>query len=145
MKLFFAGSFNPFTVGHADIVNRALDLGAEVVIAVGYNIAKADLEQIDSRVDDIAHVYAREPRVTVTSYSGLTVDAAQDWDCSGLLRGVRSVADFEYERNMADVNRQISGIDTLLLMADPRYAAISSSMVRELQHYGHDISQYLPS
>lgn len=144
MKLFFAGSFNPFTIGHADIVDRALKLGAEVVVAVGFNIAKADRSDIDRRVDAIRRVYAAEPRVSVISFSRLTVDEAAAQGCTALLRGVRTVADFEYERNMADVNRQISGLETLLLFADPQYAAVSSSMVRELLHFGHDVSKFLP-
>lgn len=144
MKLFFAGSFNPFTLGHANIVDRALALDAQVVIAVGFNISKTDSSDIARRVSQIQAVYANRPDVSVVSFSGLTVDAARQHGCTALLRGVRSVTDFEYERNLADVNRQISGLETILLFAEPQYAAVSSSMVRELEHFGHDVSKFLP-
>lgn len=140
----FPGSFNPFTKGHADIVERALALFDRVVIAVGYNGQKADLSGIDERLDSIRSVYADDARVEVMSYSCLTVDAAHQMGASAVLRGVRSTKDYEYEMQMADVNRQLTGLETVILFARPEYASISSSVVRELQHFGHDVTDFLP-
>ena len=150
----FPGSFDPFTIGHADIVRRGLLLFDRVVIAVGYNAQKAALERqaaTEERVEAISRIYKDESRVKVVSYNDLTVDLAQREGARFLLRGVRSVKDFEYERDMAAVNATlVSGscaagtLETVLLIADPRYAHISSSLVRELQSYGRDVTPYLP-
>ena len=145
MKLFFSGSFRPFTVGHADLVRRAVALGADVVIGVGVNVRKdGDEGEATVRCKKIAGLYADCPRVNVITYTGLTAVAAREAGCDAILRGVRSVKDFEYEREMADINRRINGMDTLTLFADPELACISSSMVRELEAFGFDASQYLP-
>ncbi|MGM9853298.1 MAG: pantetheine-phosphate adenylyltransferase [Muribaculaceae bacterium] len=145
MKLFFSGSFRPFTVGHADLVRRALSLGADVVIGVGVNVRKdGDEDEAAVRCKKIAELYADCPRVSVITYTGLTAVAASEAGCDAILRGVRSVKDFEYEREMADINRRINGMDTLTLFADPGLACISSSMVRELEAFGFDAAQYLP-
>lgn len=140
----FAGSFDPFTIGHASIVSRALPLFDRIVIAVGVNAAKTSADEVSRRVEAIAALYADEPRVTVTHYEGLTVDMAARCGARWLLRGVRSVKDFEYERDMADINRQLSGLETVLLYSLPEHAAVSSSIVRELRAYGRDVSDYLP-
>lgn len=146
----FPGSFDPFTIGHADIVRRGLQLFDRVVIAVGYNAQKTSATDVEDRVAAIERVYADEPRIKVVAYNDLTVDLAQREGAHFLLRGVRSVKDFEYERDMAAVNaeippaREAGGVETVLLIADPRYAHISSSVVRELQAYGRDITPYLP-
>ena len=147
----FPGSFDPFTIGHADIVRRGLRLFDRVVVAVGYNAQKTSGSTVEARLAAIERVFADEPRVKVVSYSDLTVDLAQREGAGFLLRGVRSVKDFEYERDMAAVNAAlVSGscpagtLETVLLIADPRYAHISSSLVRELQSYGRDVTPYLP-
>lgn len=140
----FPGSFNPFTKGHADIVERGMKLFDRIVIAIGYNEQKADTGDIDSRLTAIRSIYKDDQRVDVIAYSGLTIDAARQHNCCAILRSVRSVKDYEYELQMADVNRQLSGIETVVLFARPELASISSSMVRELQHFGHDISEFLP-
>lgn len=141
---FFAGSFDPFTIGHASIVQRALGLFDEIVVGVGINPIKTSAEEAERRAKHIIRLYENEPRIVVTTYSGLTVDAARDSGATCLLRGVRSVKDFEYERDMADINRQLSGLETVLLYSLPEYSAVSSSMVRELQAFGKDVSRYLP-
>lgn len=146
MKAFFAGSFNPFTVGHADIVDRALAMFDGIVIGVGIHPDKTDAGERLSRLEAIRQLYAEcSDRVQVVGYSSLTVDAARDNGCGVLLRGVRSVKDFEYERDLADTNRIVGGIDTVILLADPSLAVVSSSMVRELKRYGKDVSRFLPS
>jgi len=143
-KGLFPGSFDPFTKGHADIVKRALLLFDEVVIAIGYNEQKTGWMPVEERVKTIRQLYADEPHITVESYTGLTVDFAQQHSITAIIRGVRTVADFEYELQMADVNRQLTGIETVLLPASPQLASISSSVVRELAHFHHDISAFLP-
>lgn len=143
--ILFPGSFNPFTIGHQSLVDRILPLFDRVVIAVGINSKKQTDNADDSRIESISALYAGEPKVKVIAYSGLTVDACREEGARWMLRGVRSVADFEYERNLADINRRISGIETLLLYTLPEYASISSSVVRELQNYGHDVSEFLPT
>lgn len=140
----FPGSFDPFTLGHADIVRRALALFDEVVIAVGYNEQKSGWMPVQERVASIKRLYAEEPRVKVESYAGLTVDFARERGIEAIVRGVRTTADFEYEMQLADVNRQLTGIETVLLPASPQLASLSSSVVRELAHFGHDISAFLP-
>ena len=140
----FPGSFNPFTLGHKSLVDRALPLFDKIVIAVGYNPAKADASAIEERLEQIRRAFEGEPKVEVTSYEGLTVDACRKAGARWMLRGVRTVADFEYERNLADVNRQIAGIETILLYTLPEYASLSSSMVRELASFGYDVSRFLP-
>ncbi len=142
---FFAGSFNPFTIGHADIVSRGLNLFDRIIIGVGINPAKTTAAQVRDRVKSIEAVYSDEPRVTVISYDTLTADAARRSGATVLLRSVRDVADYEYERNLADINRRISGLDTVFLTARPELACVSSSLVRELRHFGHNADEFLPS
>lgn len=141
----FPGSFNPFTIGHADIVERALRLFDRVVVAIGYNEQKGNKADVEERLNTIRSLYAQESRVEVISYSGLTVDAARQCGATAILRSVRSIKDYEYELQMADVNRQLTGIDTVVLFARPELASISSSVVRELQHFGQDITRFLPN
>lgn len=143
-KVLFPGSFDPFTIGHADLVNRALSLFDEVVVAVGYNEQKPGWQSMEERLRSIREVYAEEPRVKVVSYSGLTADLVQHLHITCILRGVRSVKDYEYEQQMADMNRLLCGVDTVLLYTRPDLACISSSAVRELAHFGHDVKPLLP-
>ena len=139
-----AGSFDPYTRGHHSLVLRALDIFDGVLIAVGHNSEKRTMFTLDERVSSIKALYANEPRVSVDTYDGLTVEYAQKVGACCLLRGVRSVKDFEYERELADVNKQIGGIDTVLLVSEPGFSSVSSSVVRELMRYGKDVSDLLP-
>lgn len=144
----FAGSFNPFTTGHASVVERALPLFDRIIIAIGVNAGKPSETSVQERVDTIASLYRNLPpgQVEVVAYHDeLTVDIAARLGAGWLLRGVRSVKDFEYERDLADINRKLSGIETLLLYTLPELSAVSSSMVRELKSYGHDVSTFLPT
>ncbi len=143
----FVGSFNPFTVGHDSIVKRALPLFDRLVIGVvGQQVNKPGQPSAEERAEAIRKIYADEPRIEVKPYYGLAVDFAREEGARFIVKGVRSVKDFEYEREQADINRLISNgeIETILLYAEPQLASISSSMVRELQHYGQDIRQFLP-
>ena len=138
-RALFAGSFNPFTIGHADIVKRGLELFDEVVIAIGDNL-ETPSSDIDERLTTIRNIYKDESRVRVEVYHSLTVDFAREVGASVLLRGVRSVADFEYERQMADANRALAGIETVVLFTKPELSYISSSLVRDLKKHGADVS-----
>ncbi len=139
------GSFNPFTVGHDSVVTRVLPLFDRLVIGVvGDQVHKPDMPSAEERIKAIADLYADEPRIEVKPYYGLAVDFAKAEGAQFIVKGVRNVKDFEYERDQADINRQLSGIETILLYAEPQLSAISSTMVRELQHFGVDVSEFLP-
>lgn len=143
-KGLFVGSFDPFTIGHASIVRRALLLFDHIIIGVGVNERKKYMLDAEERVNRIKRLYADEPKIEVKAYSDLTIDFARREQATYIIKGVRSVKDFEYEREQADVNRLLSGVETIFLYAEPQLSSISSSMVRELQHFGRDISEFLP-
>lgn len=140
----FTGSFDPFTIGHADIVSRALPLFDKIVIGVGHNERKSYMTPTAERVDTIARLYKDEPRVEVKAYSDLTVSFAQREGAGFIIKGVRSMKDYEYEREQADINRQIGGIETVFMFARPELSSVSSSVVRELEHFGNDVTSFLP-
>ena len=129
----FPGTFDPFTIGHQSLVRRGLELVDEIVISIGIN----DMEAI-------WNLYKDNPRVKVMSYNQLTVDFAKEVGAGFILRGIRTVNDFEYEKTIADVNRKLTGIETFILFTEPEHTHISSSIVRELLRYGKDISQFVP-
>ena len=141
----FVGSFNPFTIGHDSIVTRALPLFDRLIIGVvGDQVHKPDMPSAEERMAVIRELYRDEPRIEVKPYYGLAVDFARAENAHFIVKGVRSVKDFEYEREQADINRQLSGIETILLYSEPQLSSISSTMVRELQHFGVDVTPYLP-
>ena len=144
MKCLFPGSFDPFTLGHKSIVDRTLQFAEEVVIAIGVNAGKKSMFSLEERMAQIEKVYADDPRVKVASYEGLTTDFAESIGATAMVRGVRTAQDFEFERMLADVNRKLTGIETILLITEPQYSAISSSVVRELLSYGKDVKDFLP-
>ena len=143
-KAIFPGTFDPFTLGHHSIVKRTLAFMDEVIIGIGYNDQKHSLLPIEKRLESIRKVYADEPRVKVLAYSGLTVDFAQEQGAEFMVRGIRSVKDFEYEESIADINRKLSGIETIFLFTEPELSAVSSSVVRELLRYGKNVEAFLP-
>ena len=138
----FAGSFDPFTLGHKSIADRGLEIFDRLVIGVGVNPSKQGWLPVEERLERIRRVYASDPRVEVISFTGLTAEAARAYGARFLLRGVRSVADFE--RQLDDINRNISGLESVLIYALPEYASLSSSAVRELASYSVDIAPYIP-
>lgn len=140
----FQGSFDPFTRGHESIVRRSLPLFDEIVVAVVSNIAKKPFMSLDNRLEFIKQVFAAEPRVRVVASEGLTVDVAREVGATCLLRGVRMIQDFENEMHMAEINRRLGGIETVLLYTLPEFSHISSTIVRELYNYDQDISEYIP-
>lgn len=153
----FTGTFDPFTIGHQDIAERALPMFDKLVIAVAVGKLKHAQEEISQRVEDIKRVFPKECservdandeskgyRLEVVAYDDLTVDLAHRMGAKFLVRGVRSAKDFEYEREQADINKQIGGVETVLLFSDPRYSSVSSTLVRELKFFGRDVAEFLP-
>ena len=143
----FVGSFDPFTIGHDSIVRRALPLFDKLVIGVvGDNQQKPYMCPATERMKVIEQLYHDEPAVEVKPYYGLAVDFASQNGAHFIVKGVRSAKDFEYEREQADINRQITNgeVETILLYAEPQLSSVSSSMVRELQHFGLDVSHFIP-
>ena len=140
----FPGSFDPFTIGHWSIVNRALDMFDQIVIAIGRNDAKHSMFSTERRIAQISSLYEDDPEVKVVAYEGLTVNTAQQYGARFILRGVRMIQDFEYEKNLAEVNRSLTGIETVLLYTLPEHSHTSSSIVRELLSYNCDVSRLLP-
>ncbi len=142
--ILFPGSFDPFTLGHADLVKRALGIFDTVIVAVGYNEQKEGWIPVDERIRALKDFYRNEPRVRIERYTGLTAEMARDLGVSCILRGVRSTTDYEYELNIADINHHLAGTETVILLAKPQLATLSSSVVRELAHFGRDITEWLP-
>lgn len=146
----FPGSFDPFTLGHASVVERGLELFDRVIIVVGVNVRKKTMFTPEERVEQIEALYAGNPRVEVVAWDGLTVELARQKGAGFILRSVRSVADFEYERTMADVNEQISAVmdanpvRTVMFFAEPALSSVQSSVVRELILMGQDVSAFVP-
>ena len=140
----FPGSFDPFTRGHESIVRRALPLFDKFVIAIGVNADKRSFMSMEQRKAWIEKVFKNDSQVEVVTYSGMTVDVAREVGAQFIVRGVRLIQDFENEKHLAEVNRDLTGIETILLYTLPEYSHISSSIVRELVRYGQDVSAYLP-
>lgn len=143
-RAIFPGTFDPFTIGHESIVRRALTFIDEVIIAIGINEQKHSLFPVEKREQMIRDLYKDEPRVKVMSYSNLTVDFAHEVGANTIIRGIRTVKDFEYEETIADINRKLTGIETIFLFTEPDLASISSSIVRELMKYNKEVTQFLP-
>lgn len=143
-KAIFPGTFDPFTIGHESLVRRGLAIVDEIVISIGINEAKKTYFPLEKRISMIEKLYIGEPRVSVASYDSLTIDFAKQIGAEFIIRGIRSVNDFEYEKTIADINRKISGIETFVLFTEPEYTHISSTIVRELLKYGHDITDFVP-
>ena len=139
----FPGTFDPFTIGHQSLVSRGLALVDEIIISIGINDKKQTYFTLEKRMEAIRCLYKDEPRVKVMSYNSLTVDFAEEVGAEFIMRGIRTVNDFEYEKSIADVNRKLS-IETFILFTEPEHTHISSSIVRELLRYGKDISPFVP-
>ena len=143
-RAIFPGTFDPFTIGHYSIVTRALTFMDEVTIGIGINENKNTYFPIEKRVEMIQKLYKNEPRIKVMSYDCLTIDFAQQVDAQFIVRGIRTVKDFEYEETIADINRKLAGIETILLFTEPELTCISSTIVRELLSYNKDLSMFIP-
>lgn len=143
-RAIFPGTFDPFTIGHYSVVKRALTFMDEIIIGIGINDSKRTWFPTDKRVEMVKKLYAGEPRVRVEAYDNLTVDFAIQHDAGFIIRGIRTVRDFEYEETIADINRKLAGIETILLFTEPELTSVSSTIVRELLHYGKDVTPFLP-
>ena len=141
----FPGTFDPFTLGHFSIVERGLRLIDEIIISIGVNLEKKTFFQLEHRIEMISKLFESNPKIKVRSYKGLTVDFAKETGAQFILRGLRSLNDFEYEKNIADINCKIAGVDTIVLFTEPEYSYISSSFVRELLTYGKSVADFVPS
>ena len=142
---FFPGSFDPFTRGHADIVERGLELFDEIVIGIGTNSSKKRYFDLETIVSLIKSSFKNNPRVKVVPYDDLTATVALEQNAKFILRGLRNTTDFEYENTISQVNRQLDGsLETVFLITSPQFAPISSTIVRELHKYGADITPYVP-
>ena len=145
MKRFvFPGSFDPITLGHQDIILRALPMCDELIIAVGENINKKYLFSLKERLDFINETHGHEPKIKVESFQGLTINFCKAVNATAIIRGLRNPADFEFEKSVAQVNRRLSGIETLFLLTAADYSYISSSIVREIINNNGDYSSLVP-
>ncbi len=142
----FPGSFDPFTQGHYDIVERGLKLFDKIIIAIGYNSAKQNRYfEIEFMIERINEAFKHESRVSVVTYSELTATLAQKYGARYLLRGLRNTTDFEYENSVSQVNRHLyPDLETVFLITSPAYAAVSSTIIREVHRYGGNVEDFLP-
>ncbi|GGZ27644.1 phosphopantetheine adenylyltransferase [Echinicola pacifica] len=142
----FPGSFDPYTSGHHDIVIRGLDIFDEIVIGIGYNSTKQTRYfDIDLMVEKIEEVYKDTPQVKVVVYNELTSSLAKKHNANFLLRGLRNTTDFEYENTISQMNRFLNeDLETVFLITSPQYAAVSSTVIREVHRYGGNVSEFLP-
>ena len=141
----FPGSFDPITKGHADIVLRSLPLFDEIIIAIGINSQKQSLYTLDQRMDWIREVFKNEKKVKVESYEGLTVNFCEKKKAKYLLRGIRSAADFEYEKTIAHLNNDmLPGLETILMLSKPELSSVSSTIVREIIRGKGKVAKFVP-
>ena len=140
----FPGSFDPFTIGHDNIIQRALPLFDKIVIGIGVNANKKSLFPIEQRIRTWKELYKNNPKSEIEAYDTLTTHFAQKKNAQFIIRGLRSVRDFEYERDIAQMNKHATGVETLLFFTEHQYECISSSAIRELISYGEDVTEYLP-
>ena len=141
----FPGSFDPITIGHADIVRRALPLFDQVIVAIGYNSQKQTLDPLEKRIEWIKKVFAGEKKVKVESYEGLTVNFCEEKGANYLLRGIRSAADFEYEKTIAHLNHDmLPQLETILILSRPELSSISSTIVREIIRGKGKVRKFVP-
>lgn len=143
-RAIFPGTFDPFTIGHYSVVCRALTFMDEVVIGIGVNENKNTYFPVEKRLRMISDFYKDNPRIKVMAYDCLTIDFARQVDAQFVIRGIRTVKDFEYEETIADINRKLAGVETILLFTEPELTCVSSTIVRELLSYNKDISQFIP-
>ncbi|PLX00550.1 MAG: pantetheine-phosphate adenylyltransferase [Marinilabiliales bacterium] len=141
----FPGSFDPITLGHVSVIKRAIPLFDQVIIAIGDNADKKHMFSAKQRENWIKEVFKNEPKVTLEVYSGLTVEFCKQRNVHFILRGLRTSADFEFERSIAQINRRLAPeVDTLFILTEAKYTPISSSIVRDVIRNGGNISEFVP-
>lgn len=142
----FPGSFDPFTVGHESIVLRSLDLFDTIIVGVGVNSGKEALLSVEARVKMINEIFKDVPKISTDSFEGLTVDFCRKVKAEYMLRGIRTAADFEYERAIAQVNkRMLPEVESVFLLTSPEHTPVNSTIIRDIIRNGGDASQFLPS
>ena len=144
-KFIFPGSFDPITLGHQDIIERALPLCDSLVIAVGENSDKKYMFSLQDRVEFISNTFKNEPKISIKTYQGLTVNFCRKVEATAILRGLRNPADFEFEKSIAQINQRLTGIDTLFLLTSADHSYISSGIVREIMNHNGDYTSLVPS
>jgi len=146
IKVLYPGSFDPITYGHINIIEQACNLFDEIFVAVMYNSSKSTMFSIEERVSLIQELYKNNSKVKVISYAGATIDLALQYNCNAIVRGLRTLSDFEYEIQMSQINKQLSEnkINTISLFAESNLENVSSSMVKEILSLDKDISNYVP-
>ena len=141
----FPGTFDPVTLGHVDIIDRAIPLFDKIVVGIGTNTTKAPMFSPEQRLQWITEIYKKQPLVEGAIYEGLTVDFCKKVDAKFILRGIRYVSDFEYEKTIADANRTLDkSIETIFLTGEPKYTSVASTIVRDIIRNGGDASHFLP-
>ncbi|PXY00683.1 pantetheine-phosphate adenylyltransferase [Marinifilum breve] len=141
----FPGSFDPFTIGHESIVTRALPLFDKIIIAIGYNSEKRQFFPIDKRIQWIKEAFQNNPKIEVETFEGLTVEYCKKKNAHFILRGLRTAADFEYERAIAQINKKmVYELESIFLLTTPEHTMITSTIVRDIIRHGGDASQFLP-
>ncbi len=141
----FPGTFDPVTLGHTDIITRALPLFDKIVVGIGLNSSKTPMFSAEQRMLWFKEIYKNEPRVEATIYEGLTVNFCRQIDAKFILRGIRFVSDFEYEKSIADANRMMDpNIETIFLTGEPQYTSVASTIVRDILKHQGDASPFLP-
>ena len=141
----FPGSFDPFTKGHENVISRALPLFDMLYVAIGHNSEKRSFFTLKQRLKMIGKLYQEEHRIVLDSYEGLTVDYCKKVGAQYLLRGLRTAADFEYERAIAQINRKMNpDVETVFILAVPEFTPVNSTIIREILKYGGDARQFLP-
>lgn len=141
----FPGTFDPITLGHVDVIRRSIPLFDKIVIGIGLNSTKQPMFSIEQRVGWIQDIFKDQPSVEVAAYEGLTIDFCKQLDARFILRGIRYVSDFEYEKGIADMNRMLSkNVETIFLTSSPEYSTVSSTLVRDVIRHHGDVSQFLP-
>lgn len=142
----FPGTFDPVTLGHTDIINRSLQLYDKLVIGIGKNTNKAAMYSPEQRLSWLKEIYKNEPKVDAMVYEGLTVDCCKTIGAKFILRGIRYVSDFEYEKAIADMNRSLDPtIETIFLTCLPKFTSVASTLVRDVIRNGGNVSQFLPT
>ncbi|MDC8000846.1 pantetheine-phosphate adenylyltransferase [Aequorivita todarodis] len=140
----FPGTFDPITLGHVDIVKRALPLFDEIIIGIGINADKKTMFSLEERIQFIEKAFENEPGITVKSYSGLTANFCKGENAQFIVRGLRNSIDFAYEQPIAQANAKVNGVDSVFLISSPEYSHISSSIVRDIARHGGDYQELIP-
>ena len=143
-KAIFPGSFDPFTLGHLDILKRSLPLFDEIVVGVGNNIEKKTMFSVDQRISFIKNCFLKEQKIKVKSYDGLTADFCEKIDSKYIVRGLRNSSDFEFEKKIAHFNNSLNNLETIFVLTSPENSFISSSIVREIINNNGDFKKFVP-